>query len=335
MKIFIILILLNFIFANQNINNLNNFNESNNDITKYKNKNLLLSIIVKYSWEKILPFLKSFIKINSRNCDIVFFVNQVTPEIISNLKSYGVIVHEIKEKLIGSYNIYKTRWKLYRDFLNDNKSKYNIVLSVDIRDTIFQKEFFSLYENYSSFIGFSYESATINKLIKKEDLINAVGIDNFKSIENKRTLNAGTVWATSNIFCEFADILYNKLLEYTILDQCLVNYLIYKENILNNATHIYSDEYGPVLTLGLTNKKTIKIDYDENILNYKGEIALIVHQYDRDPLLKKIMRKKFCPELYNNKYIEFLTFLEIFTIILLFKTNYSLYQLKKEKIYKI
>ena len=103
--------------------------------------------------EKILPFLKSFIRVDSRNCDMVFFVNQVTPEIISNLKSYGVIVYEIKEKIIGSYNIFK-RWKVYRDFLNDNKSKYNIVSSDDIRDTIFQKEFFSLYKNYSYLLDF-------------------------------------------------------------------------------------------------------------------------------------------------------------------------------------
>jgi len=330
MKNIIIFVLVNIFIANQNINNLNNFN--NNDMIKFKRKNLLFSIIVKYSWEKILPFLKSFIRIISRNCDIVFFVNQVTPEVISNLKSYGVNVYKIKEKIIGSYNIYKIRWKLYRDYLNNNKSKYNIVLSVDIRDTIFQGEFFSLYENYSSFIGFSYESATLNKLIKKDDLINAIGVENFKSIENKRTLNAGTIWATSNIFFEFANILYNKLLEIRILDQCLVNYLIYKENILNTVKHIYSDENGPVLTLGLTSKKKVKIDNANNILNNKGEIALIVHQYDRHPLLKKIMRKRFCPELYNNKYIKFLTFLEIFTITILFKTNYSLYKIKKEKI---
>ena len=41
--------------------------------------------------------------------------------------------------------------------------------------------------------------------------------------------------------------------------------------------YIYSDEKGPVLTLGLTSRNKVKIGYDNNIFNYKGEIAWIIH----------------------------------------------------------
>ena len=52
-------------------------------------------------------------------------------------------IFEISEKFFWffSYNIYKIRWKFYRDYLNYNKSKYNIVLNDEIKDTLFQGEF--------------------------------------------------------------------------------------------------------------------------------------------------------------------------------------------------
>ena len=172
---------------------------------------MLFTYIVKYSWEIILPFIKSLIRINLINCDIIIFVNQVTQTVMNNLKSYGLKFYEIKVKLNNAYEIYQYRWKLYRDYLNENESKYNIVLSVDVRDTIFQKDFFHLYENSGSFIGFSYESATLIQLIHKEWIINTFGNETFKIIENKRTVNAGTIWGTSDNFLRFINIFCNKL----------------------------------------------------------------------------------------------------------------------------
>ena len=226
----ILLIISKFVFCNLNLNK--NYNDKNGSSSlnlnakkdSLKKKNLLFSIIVKYSWDKILPFIKSFMRNDFRNCDIIFFVSQVTPSLINNLKSYGIYVYVIKDKLDSSHRIYQYRWKLYRDYLKDNKSRYNIVLSVDIRDTIFQKEFFNLYENHEPFIGFSYESATINKLIHKDWIIDTFGYEIFKTIKDKRTINAGTIWGTSDKFYEFSNILYNKLLEYPqVLDQTLLN----------------------------------------------------------------------------------------------------------------
>ena len=336
MKKIILFILLRILICNYNsniecLNKKIKFYSNNQNSTKRKDKkNLLLSVIVKYSLEKVLPFLKSFIRSGIKNCDIVFFINQISESTINYLKSFGIILCEIPGKLDDPLIIYKYRWKLYRDYLLENKEKYNIILSVDIKDTIIQNEFFKFYENYKPFIGFSFESANIEKLINKDWIINNFGIKPLKTIENKRVINAGTIWGTLNEFYEFSNILYDKLRIYpTVIDQTLLNYLIYHEKILKKCLQIKSDEFGPVLTLGLTKRKNIILDEENNILNNNGQIASIVHQYDRHPDLKKIIKSKYCPELIKFVFIKnFFIIFEALSFVIFLKYIIVLIKLK-------
>lgn len=47
------------------------------------------------------------------------------------------------------------------------------------------------------------------------------------------------------------------------------------------------------MTIGLTNNSNIKLDYEDNVLNGKGEIAAVVHQYDRKPFIESKIKNKF------------------------------------------
>ena len=99
----------------------------------------------------------------------------------------------------------------------------------------------------------------------------------------------------------------------------MVNYLIYHEHIFKKFI-IFSDEYGPVITIGLTRRDCVNLDSQNNILNYKNQIVSIVHQYDRHKDLKFMIKEKYCPESIdaNNKFrniIYFFVILEIFTIL--------------------
>ena len=295
-------------------------------------KNLILSTVVRYSWDKIYPFIKSLANINNRNCDVVIFVSEVSQLVKDNLKSFGIIVYEISTKIKDSIYLFRHRWKLFSDFLEKNRKNYNIVLSVDLRDTIIQKNFFSLYENYSNFLGFSYESSTINRLIKKEFIIETFGEEIYKSIENKRNINCGTIWGTIDVFIEFSKIIYKTLLKYFTIDQTMLNYLIYYKKILNDTTIIFSDEYGQVLTLGLTERTKINLDSQQNILNFNNQVASIVHQYDRHPDIGRKIREKFCPELSYNKKIFYLFIInELFVIILIVKLINNIFYKKRNK----
>ena len=316
--------------------NINNYSHLHTNINQNANKeinlkkNLIITIVVRYSWEKILTFIKSVIRISNRNFDIAIFISEVSQQVIDNLKSLGIIIYEISTKMKSAHYIFRQRWKIYSDFLENNKKKYNIVLSLDIRDTIIQNDFFSLYDNYSNFIGFSYESSTLERLIQKEYIINNFGEKIYKMIKNERTINCGIIWGTINDFIFLSKVIYKNLLIHFSVDQTMLNYLIYVENILNNRKIIFSDEYGPVLTLGLTKRNKINLDSDNNILNFNNQIASIVHQYDRYKDIKKIIKQKYCPELNYNKKIFFLFMMnQTFMLMLLLKIFVYFYFKKK------
>ena len=75
-----------------------------------------------------------------------------------------------------------------------------------------------------------------------------------------------------------------------MVDQALLNYLIYYNKILDNCTVIFSDENGQVLTLGFAKLQYIKLDNENNILNN-----------NRFKDIKRIILDKFYPELAYRK----------------------------------
>ena len=75
-------------------------------------------------------------------------------------------------------------------------------------------------------------------------------------------------------------------------DQGIGNYLFYYEKVFNGS-FIKSDNYGPVMTIGRTKRANIELDANQNILNFGGEIAAVVHQYDRKLDIVTIIKNKF------------------------------------------
>ena len=74
-----------------------------------------------------------------------------------------------------------------------------------------------------------------------------------------------------------------------------------------NCLATSSNNDGFVMTIGLTKRNNITLDSDNNILNGKGDIAAVIHQYNRKPDIIIKIRKKYCIEFKNktiNKYIS-------------------------------
>ena len=112
--------------------------------TYFWKKNLIVGTIENYPLKVILPFFKSLKNSDFKNYDIVIFTRNVSQELINYLISIKVIVYQIS-KNYKHFPAFTIRWKLYIDFLNKNKNKYNLILHADVRDTIFQKDIFKLY----------------------------------------------------------------------------------------------------------------------------------------------------------------------------------------------
>jgi len=87
-----------------------------------------------------------------------------------------------------------------------------------------------------------------------------------------------------------------KSIKIKLIDQALVNYLIYHKKNFNDCLIKNYSKNGIVLTIG--NGKNFKFDLEDNLLNSKEEIAAVIHQYDRHPLVVKKVMIKYCSEVF-------------------------------------
>ena len=294
--------------------------EKINSINLDKNKkNLILGTIVGYTWDIILPFIKSIVNANLINTDIIIFGRKISNLLIKNLKSYGITFYTIPDKY-KNIKIINSRWKIYLDFLEKNRNKYNLILSIDVRDTIIQNDIFSIYKYKKSFLCCSLEDETLEENWNKLSIIKLYNKEIHEVIKNKKIINGGTFLGTVNIFIDFIKELWKHIvLSPNSVDQIIINYLIYYKKILNDYV-IFYDNYSPIMTIALTKRKNIILDSKNRIINYKGEIASIVHQYDRHRDISLIINEKLCPELIKylndkkNKHLIFFDFHNQFII---------------------
>ena len=83
---------------------------------------------------------------------------------------------------------------------------------------------------------------------------------------------------------------------------------------------------GYIMTIEHTNSKNILLNLNFGILNGKGEVAAVVHQYDRHDVLKKIVESKYNSEnqSFQLNFIILIIIIDIFVIIIV------IYILKKK-----
>ena len=286
--------------------NQHKFSKSNNNLRNLDSdkKNVIISIIKGYSWSLIKSFFISLISANIKNYDLVLFVDKLSEETLNKIKLCGAIIHEIPQKDLDFKNLVKYRWKLYVDFLKENKEKYNLVFTTDIRDVIFQKDIFKYFENKKPFIGFTLEDINlrnpVNKHWVKEFCKNN---EEYNEIAERQVICGGTIISSVDKFIEFGEILWQTLENHSnIFEQGAINYLIYYKKILNDNI-IFMDNNGPILTICVTEKNKITLDSDNNVLNFKGKVAYIVHQYDRKPDIARKFNNKYKDDILN-KYFE-------------------------------
>ncbi len=214
MKIFFLIILCllnNFINSNLNNGDLNNIRSIEEKKEKKEKRNLILGAIKRYSWEKIEAFFVSLYKANYfETCVCVIFVLQISQDTIDKLKSFGVLVFEFPEKY-KQMKINNVRYKLYLEYLSDKIDKYDMVFHADIRDTIFQKDIFKIYENNHRFIGLSLENANINERINADWMKRQYGKEIYEELKDKQVINSGVIWGTNKEFYELVKNIWNEI----------------------------------------------------------------------------------------------------------------------------
>jgi len=326
-------ILIYLIFVKSKVISLN-LNKKKNSKLK---KNLIIGAVTNYKWRNIAPFIKSYVMSNIENCDCILFVHNMSQYTIWKIKSFGIIVYNIPE-IYRNKSIINLRWKLYTDYLIPNSDKYNLVLSVDVRDVFFQSDPFEYYNGNKSFLGVAIEDGILAHGINKKWLLDAYGEKLQKAIKHQRIICVGTIWGTVDKFILFSNEMWKKLdsersLRLNIIEQAVCNYIIYHNKLFKDCLIKSENKDGPIITIKLTKDEKIYLDLNDNVLNREGKIAAIVHQYDRKKNIVRKVLNKYCPELINNKVknniyliliyeLIFIIFLLIMIILfLLYKNN--------------
>lgn len=262
-------------------------------------KNLLIGSITNYIWDDVAPFFNSYVQAGFENCDCVMFTANMSEETLNKIRACGVTVLPIPEKYINR-RIVIYRFKLYLDFLKTRPGTYDMILTSDIRDVIFQRDLFRLCDSSKPFLGVALEDANIvdDQQYNAKWVIDNYGDDIYQAVKDKQTICMGTLWGTANEVTAFFRELVNELESsskpYNIInDQGSANVIIYYKRNFADIVRPSSNHDGYVMTIGLTDEKNIHTDSDGNVLNDAGEIAAVVHQYDRKPRLAGELNVKY------------------------------------------
>jgi hypothetical protein len=276
------------------------FQLRNLDSDNSNQKNLIIGLIKGYTWQIIKPFFISLISAKIQNYELVVFVDKLSEETLDKIKLCGAIIKDIPEKNLGFQDLIKYRWKLFSDFLKENKDKYNLVFATDVKDVIFQKDIFKYYNSTKPFISFNLEDTTLRNPLNKNWVRNFCKTNQeYFKIADEQVISEGTIISTIDKFIEFADTLWQEISNLSnINDQGAINYLIYYKKLLNDSI-IISDNTGPIMALGVTGTNKILLDSNNNVLNNKGKIAAVVHKYDRKPDIVRKINKKYNDDVLN------------------------------------
>ncbi|MBQ7577462.1 MAG: hypothetical protein IJT21_04235 [Synergistaceae bacterium] len=267
-------------------------------------KNLVIGSIIKYRWEEIEPFFESFAQSGFENCECVMFVAHMSEYTLNKIKSFGVKLLPIPPKYDGKC-IIDYRWDLYTDFLRDKQKDYDMIFTADVRDLFFQSDMFKFYQRHKKFLGVALEDVTLSEPCNKWWFVRRFGEADHEPIKNERVICMGTLWGTSEEFFNFSETMSENLKSdkynyYEISDQPTANWFVYHEKLFNDILVTSTNQDGPVMTIGLSERENIKLDSNDNVLNGKGEIAAVVHQYDRKPDIVIKVVDKYCPNM--NRY---------------------------------
>ncbi len=262
-------------------------------------KNLVIGAITNYAWEDVEPFFNSFKQANFENTDCVMFVHNMTSRTLNKIKNYNVKIIEIPKKF-SNCRVNAYRWQLYRDFLEDKRDFYNLIFALDVRDSFFQRDLFKLCDN-KPFLGVALEDGFLTERWSTGWLLKIYGSEIYETIKNNRIICSGTICATYDEFIKFLDALNNEIKPFEkenfwVSDQNCESGIIYHKKMFHDVLKTSTNYDGYIMTIGFTNPENIKLDANGNIFNEVGEIAAVVHQYDRKKLIVAMVKAKYCAE---------------------------------------
>jgi hypothetical protein len=272
-------------------------------------KDLIIGAFKNYNFEQVKPWIKSINECGFKG-DKVLIAIDTSEETNQKIAKEGFTV--VSTKSMSGAMFHMERFIHIYNFLKDHKD-YRYVVSTDVRDVIFQRDPME-YLNDCITTDTGYELLAVSECIKVKDehwnrdnILKCFGQYFFDEIKEREILNVGTLAGKSHMVADLCGMLYQLSLNRAdwVADQAAYNILMNWFPYIG-ITRISGLNDGFCCNLHVTNKP-IERDhfapfitekhpiFEDGLMKtgYGKEPYYIVHQYDRDPVLKKFYEEKY------------------------------------------
>jgi len=288
-------------------------------------RRIIMTTAVGYQPEHCQVFLTTLRNTGYKG-DIVFFVESPSPELQQMMKAYGVtaapirtprfkkrhfnyypfIVRQLfprhlRDDTVDLYEnwipIISSRFIAYRRYFKTVSAIYDECLLCDMRDVYFQANPFEV--ETSSQITF-YEEYPHNRIdqcpYNREWVKEAYGEKALKTWGHHTVICAGTTHLKANGILRYLDAILLQIQSVnphgTGVDQALHNFIA--RNLEIEGLSIVPQAQSKVLNIGTTPTEELTFNKEGLLTNTQGEVAAIVHQYDRHSNLFEGLIGKLC-----------------------------------------
>ena len=228
--------------------------------------------------------------------DAVFFTSAVDPAVAPLIEAVGLRAETFAEggpAPWGAQEVATRRWHLFREYLEAHPEYAGgWVLAIDARDTYFQRDPFAFPHSADEVPGralyaFLEQDVTIGGSDWNANVIRRCYPDGaaLAAVGAHVVSCSGTVLATYGAMLDYlrameGEILATDCLDVGGRDQGFHNVLLYTGKLAERGIDVrmFRNEDGPVQTLQFGQ---LYRDVMGRVLNARGEVAYIVHQWDR------------------------------------------------------
>lgn len=237
--------------------------------------------------------------------NLIFAINESDlPNLEKLIKKYNKVSYFI-DNIVNNRQCQQKRYYIFQNIIKTLETDY--ILLCDSRDIFFQKniELYNMDKNIDIF--FAEEDNIIANCGYNQKWLKMIetniNMEFIEKIKEKSIICSGTIFGTTRGISIFLDIMCDTMtnsitVDYPGLDQGILNYLIYNQNLNQLNYKILSNKYSEFINTLQYGARQVN-NYNQ-FINFNKDISYIVHQWDRlGPLLRSRLIDRYSSSGYN------------------------------------
>jgi hypothetical protein len=265
-------------------------------------KNLIIGGCTNYGINQLKPWVLSINEVCDENTEKVMVFGVGTDETRKWLIDQGFLVVEMAQ--VPNIPVHVLRFLSIYHYLRDTWQDYNYVITTDVKDVYFQTDPFKFLVDRKLVIaseGLKYKDEPWGN----ENLFQAYGQYVHNEFKENEIFNVGTFGGESEYVKDMVFHIFTNGVNrpIPIVDQAVFNVLINTQPFKDivQPTVNWACELGTVMDPSKIEQFRPNLLWDEptikdGLVYYGDKLFPIVHQYDRVPVLKKIVQEKYGQE---------------------------------------